>query len=131
MRQPEQAEAAQPPAQFEGPVRGVAERAIPDLRAEIVEHGVDRPDVALDAVDQFLDRAIRRRVEQSARGLAAVLLDRVDQPGQPRFVGTPRQHRVVAPAGEARGRMAADPRARADYQEYPLRHARLPTAGRR
>ena len=118
MGEAEDAVSAEPPAQLEDAVRGLIERAVPDLRAEIVERGMDWADVAFGAGNQFLDRAVLCRVEQGARSAAARRLDLLHQSRQSRLVRAPRHHRVIAAGGKTQGGIAPDPGARADHKEH-------------
>lgn len=120
MSKTEHAVGAEPPAQFEDPVRGRIKRAVPDLRAQIVKRGMDRADLGFGARDKFLDAAILCRVEQGAAGRAARRLDLGDHPAKARLVRTPGEHRVIAACGKARGGIASDPCASADDEEHGL-----------
>ena len=50
--------AAQPPAQLKSAMRRIVQRAVPDLRTQIVKHGFNRADVLFNPLNQFLYRAI-------------------------------------------------------------------------
>ena len=80
MGQAEDAVGAEPPAELEDAVRGLVQRAVPDLRAEVVERGMDRADIGLNLRDQLLDAAILGRIEQCAAGRATRRFDLADHP---------------------------------------------------
>ena len=105
-------------------MRRITQRTIADLCAKVVKRAGNGPDVALDPLDQILDRAIGCGVEQRATRLAAVFLDRADELFEPCLIRSARQYSVIAAPGKARRSVAADPCACTDHQKHLIRHCR-------
>ena len=59
----EQAKAGHSPPQLESFERRVIQRAVTDLSAEVIQHGIDRTD-GLDLFNHVLQRAIIHRIQQ-------------------------------------------------------------------
>ena len=104
------------PAQLERLVAGLGKRPVADLRAQVVDHHIDRADVRLDRGDSLLDGAGSHGVQHEARRSPAVGGNAGDRTVQAFLIRPPAEDRVVPRAGEALSDMAPDAGTGTDHE---------------
>jgi hypothetical protein len=119
-----QAERAKTPARLECLGRGVLQRSITDLGAEVVDGDFDRADVGLDRGDSSLDAVGLDGVEKKARCRTSVGVDRIYQGVQPVQIAAPSETRVVTLLGETSSDIATNARTGSDHQTDGFLHVR-------
>src|SRR5262245_10095881 len=115
-----QAERAKSPSRFERLERGIAERAVADLSAKVVDNDLDWTDVRLDGGNPVLNAVCLDRVEEKSGCRASFVIDRVDHPIQPFQIAASAQTRVIARVCETSRDVPANACTGADHQTYWL-----------